>query len=256
MSSKFLLRFILGAVLVVVLYMIWPLPFWLMSERVFLPTANKVSQVVKIGVSPFSLLVKIKDLDQVNKNLENENNSLKAQVATLENENVIAKKVSAELNSSGAGREVLVSRIIGRTPQTFSENLIIDRGTDDSLKVGQAVLSNGYLIGTISRVDGATSEVHLITNHDSLIPAILSTSRESGLVQGGLEGLSLTEIPVDSTVAVGDKVITSGLGNDLPAGILIGDVYQVVKGDKGLFQSAKVNSPIEVSQLEVVSVVK
>lgn len=257
MIKKLSIRTLLAIALLVILYEIWPLPFWYFAKKVILPTGEKVSVGLSYLISPFRFIASISDLDQENKSLQEENKNLTAEVARLNESIHLCSAVNQEVNLSRVtAREMVFAKIIGRTPNTGSQIIVISIGANDGIKEGAAVLSSGYLIGQIKKIDANQSEVRLITSHDSLIPSILEKARETGLTQGGLEGLSLTEVPATTKVSQGDKVLTSGLGGDLPAGILIGKTEAALKERNNLFQSIKISTPVSISSLEVVSVVK
>lgn len=257
MGKKIAFRVFLAIILLVIMYEIWPLPFWFVAKRAILPTSEKVSDGFNVIISPFRFLSRMVNLDRDNKHLEDENKSLKADVVRLTENVHLCSAINSEINLSRlAGFSLVEGRIVGRTPGSFNQDIIVNLGQKDGIKEGAAVLSSGYLIGQVKKVDSTQSEIHLIFSHDSLIPAVLEKSRETGLVQGGLQGLSLTEIPATTQVKTQDRVLTSALGGDLPAGILIGETQEVLKEKNNLFQSVKINSPIEVSTLEIVSIVK
>lgn len=257
MVKKLPFRLFLVAVLMVILYEIWPLPFWYVSKSIILPMAEKTGDFLYNLAGPFRFLGDMSKLDKKNKDLEQENNNLKAQISNL-NENIhlctAFKKESEAYKSSEL--EIIQGKIIGRKATSFNKGIIVNLGSKDQIKEGAAVLSSGYLIGQVKKVEETRSEVKLITAHDSLIPAVLEKSRETGLVQGGLEGLSLTEIPSTTQIKTQDNVLTSGLGDDLPSGILIGMTQEVKKQENNLFQSVKITSPIEISTIEIISIVR
>lgn len=73
------------------------------------------------------------------------------------------------------------------------------------------------MVGRIIDVTALASRVLLITDPSSSISARLQTSRAQGSVQGRLTGnLRMIMIPLEATVEVGDIVLTSGLGGQLP----------------------------------------
>jgi rod shape-determining protein MreC len=146
--------------------------------------------------------------------------------------------------------------VIGRTPYSFNQSIVLDKGSTDGVKEGAAVISQGYLLGRIVVADPRKSEVRLIFSHLSRIPAMIESTHESGLVQGGLEGLILNDVSINAKISPGDKVETSGLGGDLPPGILIGTVSEILGIKGGLFQSAKIESQIKPTSIEVVSIIK
>ena len=239
-----------------VLYQVWPLPFWLFAHRVILPGAYQVGRIYRLVASPFEVIPKIYNLEQRNQELVQENVELRSRVAKAREERDLCLASGKESEKSWIeGYELMVARVVGRTPRDISQKIVIDRGRDDGVKEGAAVLALGHLVGRVDKALSHRSEVLLVSSHFSLVPAVLETSREIGLVQGGLEGLILTEIPASLKVESGEKVITGSLGDDLPSGILIGQASKTTRG-KGLFQQIKLDYPVNISSLEVVSVVK
>jgi len=257
MKKGFLVRFVLALILLLILYEIWPLPFWLFSKKVTLPLAHKSMALIRVFVSPFELVSQINNLSKDNQRLENENQLLKSQGSINSEKAHVCTTLQKEIGISKIGQfDLIPSRVLGRTPSSSNQIIIIDKGKGDGVQSGAAVLSNGYLVGIISQSGEGQSEVKAITSHNSLVPAVLEKSRLTGLVQGGLEGLTLTEVPVSSELTEGETVLTSGLGGDLPSGIIIGKLKGEIIKSSGLFQSSKIDFPIQISSLEVVSVVK
>lgn len=256
MKSKFLIRFLLVIVLIGILYKIWALPFNLLAKRAILPTVEKTGILFAEAKKPFVVLGNIKNLVSQNKRLNDENQQLSAQIASLKDSAHFCTQTQAEISATSAiAQNLVVGKIIGRTPNDFNQTIIVDKGGRDGIKTGAAVVSNGYLIGQVRKVDPSASEVYLITNHNSLIPAVLESSRELGLVQGGLEGLTMIDIPSATKILPNEKVLTSNTGGIVSGGILIGEVVQD-RVSKGLFQSVKISSPVVISKIEVVSIVK
>lgn len=254
-SSKIYLYVVYGLVLLVVLYKIWPLPFQEASKRILLPTVNVLAVMSQKVISPINTLKDLNTLDAKNKALEQENNELKAKIATQEN---LSKNCSLYLKEVGkeSTKNSIVAQVIGRTPGGLNSTLLLNKGSADDISVGDAILSTGYFIGKVKTVNDRTSEVMLIFSHNSFVPVVTNKNNDGGLLQGGLEGLTITDIPINSKAEVGDSVVTSGLGGELPAGLVVGKigVHLGIKGD--LFQKVKVESPINPYQINFVTVIK
>lgn len=139
-------------------------------------------------------------------------------------------------------RRDIAARIIARGALASSD-VIIDRGTNDGVVQGSAVvIGDGYLFGTIASVRASESTVRLIEDPRSAITAtIYGAQKTIGLVVGN-EGavLSLQYIPQDARIAVGDSVVTSGLGGNIPEGLLIGIVETVTTEESAPFVTATV----------------
>jgi rod shape-determining protein MreC len=151
--------------------------------------------------------------------------------------------------------EVLGAHVIGR-PATLWEGLItIDRGTAEGVEAGMPVLSASGLIGQIVDATQHSSRVRLITDQRSGVAAILQSTRAEGIAKGSIDGgLSLEFVSRETTVTVGDVVLTSGMGGVYPKGLLIGEVADVQLSDADLFPHIKVRPSVALAGLEEVVV--
>lgn len=193
-----------------------------------------------------------------NKDLVTENLELQSELAKLseiEYENEILKKELNFSQTKEAQTQLVTAAIIGRT-SGYLKAMTIDKGSDDGLTPGQAVISQGFLVGTMSEVRSNNSEVTLITDFNSLVPVVLQDSRGTGLLRGGLQGLTVEDIPLNIEIKPNENVTTSGLGGQIPTGIAVGRVLAVISRQGEIFQKVTVSSPIDFSKLEVLFIVK
>lgn len=138
-------------------------------------------------------------------------------------------------------------------------DLIIDRGRRDGLRLGLGVISPaGVIVGKLVDVKETTALVCLTTSPNCQLPAAIQNSdKTQGITDGNL-GLTIrmNYIPQLDKVAGGDLVITSGLGGDIPRGLLIGRVSQVYNASNAVWQSATIEPLVDTADLTVVAVVK
>jgi rod shape-determining protein MreC len=211
------------------------------------------------GVSKFfSNLFSLGGITKQNQALIKENLELQSKLSVLaeaQHENEVLKKELGYVSSQN-NLQLLPATIIGRASTGYLSSITIDKGEKDNLKIGQAVVSQGYLVGVVKNVYASTAEITLITDYNSLVPVLLQNSRGTGLLRGGLSGLTVEEIPLNIPIAKDEQVVTSGLGGDIPSGILIGQVSAVVSKEGEIFQKATVNSPIQIYYLKFVFVVR
>jgi rod shape-determining protein MreC len=155
-------------------------------------------------------------------------------------------------------RREIAARIIARGALASSE-VLLDRGTNSGVSVGDAVvIGNGFLLGTIVDADDTQSRVRLIEDPQSAITAtVLGQDKTIGLVAGN-EGavLSLQYVPQSAAIAVGDSVVTSGLGGNIPEGLLIGIVESVTTEESAPFVTATVTPVHDPRTWNVVLVVQ
>ena len=116
-----------------------------------------------------------------------------------------------------------VARVIGRASHPFLQTMILDAGTADGIKPGQAVVDQRGMIGRVFLTGQRTSWVILLTDLNSRIPVSIEPNTDQAIMAG-----DNSPMPVIETLArgvqllEGDQVVTSGDGDILPAGIPIG----------------------------------
>ncbi|HSX14370.1 MAG TPA: rod shape-determining protein MreC [Candidatus Saccharimonadales bacterium] len=207
--------------------------------------SSRSSQITGIG-----------HLQRDNARLQEEVNTLKQRLADdteIRQQNDILRR---QLQIGGAASAQLVAAdVIGYQPDNFRQFLTIAKGSNDGLKVGQAVVADGVLVGTISETSRTSAKVFLLSDPNFKVNGIDQASRASGTVHGQLgSGLVMDKIAQGDSVSPGDTIVTSGLGGDIPKGIIIGQVESVDQRDNQVFQVAQVASTIRVSKLELVFV--
>ena len=235
----------------------WLQPFKDVVYRVSQPVTISLQRLSHNTGNFFTVLSSFRNLSLENEQLRAKNLELQAANTSLkeiEHENTLLKE---ELNFMQTSQLQLISAlIIAKSPSGFVDTVILNRGTQDGVKINQAVVSHGFLIGQVKRVTVHTCEVLLITSNSSKIPALMQQSRGTGLLHGGLSGLHLEDIQLDITIQPGETVISSSLGKLLPQGIPIGTVKEVISSESDMSQAAAVTSPISFSSLEIVFIVR
>lgn len=139
--------------------------------------------------------------------------------------------------------------------------LLIDKGADDSMKVGQVVVFKDNVIGRISQVSPHLSVVSVITHRDSLFTAKTSKTDALGLARGqDGGGVLLDNVVLSDKLQRGDIVITKGdvaaNGQGYPPNLVVGKIVSVSKSPSDLFQTAQVQSLVKFSSLKIVFVIK
>ncbi|HLJ08574.1 MAG TPA: rod shape-determining protein MreC, partial [Acidimicrobiia bacterium] len=132
------------------------------------------------------------------------------------------------------------AQVIGGGPSNQEWTVFLDKGADQGVAVGMAVVAADGLVGRVTLVTGTSSKVLLLLDPTSAVGARLTTTGDTGLITGNGQGdLSLGLFDVTSTVATGEVVVTSGYDNGIyPPGIPIGRVAGVHISDNGLSKVA------------------
>lgn len=150
----------------------------------------------------------------------------------------------------------IASRVIARSPDSWSSNLIIDKGSRNGIKRGMACVTYLGLVGRVIETQGGTSNILLINDPNLSISAMAQRSRQEGLVSGTLgEHLIMKYLPEEPDITVGDTIISSGLNKTYPKGLLIGKVTYIGKEFSGLSSFAIIKPVVNLSNIEEVLII-
>ena len=153
-------------------------------------------------------------------------------------------------------QEYLTADVIALEQTGIARSIIINRGTRDGIAVGMPVSTDLGLVGRIIHVSANASQVQLINDENSAVSSRLQATRAHGSIIGQASGvLRLTMVDLDEEIRQGDLVITSGLGGNFPADIVVGQVTSVRQFEFELFQEAEVRSLVDFETLEFVLVI-
>jgi rod shape-determining protein MreC len=152
----------------------------------------------------------------------------------------------------------VVSRGVFMKADRRNESILINKGESDGLEKGMvAVNSQGIVVGKISGVRSSVSEVELITDEEcELAISIQNQEGTMGIARGEM-GLTvhIDYIPQTQDISKGDRVVTSGLEENVPAGLIIGEVKKVESKSNDVWQTAVVEPLIDLEELTMVAVV-
>lgn len=190
-----------------------------------------------------------------------ENKALTDQLAQVSAENARLQTKLAEAEGFLAQQSSLDAKtfnLIAARPIGASRYLFIDKGTEAGIKVDQAVVFKDNLIGKIQKVSPKRSEVLLTVDPDFKLGAF--TSNAEGKGKGILLGQFGTDMLLDKIlhqepVKKNDLVYTEGTELEIPRGLIIGQVSEVISVDNAVFKQAKVKSMFDIGSLDVVFVI-
>ncbi len=198
--------------------------------------------------------------------LEARNRELQATVDSLMIENVRLREAEIEsanlreqlhFKLSNPTYELLAAEVIGYDPSNLLHYIVIDRGSQDGIASGMPVVTARGLVGKIASVYPHSARVMLLTDPSSSVSALIQSSRASGVVQGsGRLGLTMRYIEQNEQVEVGDIVLSSGLGGNLPKRLVIGKVTSITREQVEMFQEVHVQSAVQFDRLEMVLVIQ
>jgi rod shape-determining protein MreC len=123
----------------------------------------------------------------------------------------------------------VIGNIMDLDLDAFRERVLVDKGANDGIFVGQAVLDSGGVFGQVARVGQLTSEVILLSDASHAIPVQVNRNglRTIAVGTGDMAHLKLPYLSTSADVVAGDLLVTSGLGGVFPAGYPVGTVAEV-----------------------------
>ncbi|MBB3067563.1 rod shape-determining protein MreC [Paenibacillus baekrokdamisoli] len=159
----------------------------------------------------------------------------------------------------------IIAQVVAVSSNPYDATIRINQGSKDGIKPNMVVVTPKGLVGIVSRVDPFYSSVMPLTelNENSTSkPAatVLGKEKESfGVIESyhsDTGKLTMTKIAENDPIAPGDTVITSGLGNVFPRGMVIGKVDSKQVGDFGLTLTATITPAADFDHLTEVFVVE
>lgn len=192
-----------------------------------------------------------------------ENRELRAQIEQMRLEQVRLQQDALQarrLQALFGFKEEFISQtqpaqIIGSSGSDQSRILYIDKGSDDGVRVDQAVIAPDGIVGKVLRVLPTSSQVLMINDQLSGVGAALEKSRLQGILAGTPSGaLIIKYVMKDEKVEPGEAVVTSGGDRIFPKGLPIGKVVES-SGGKDMFLNIRVVPAANLSKIEEVLVV-
>jgi rod shape-determining protein MreC len=169
--------------------------------------------------------------------LQKENNALKQQQLTNSQTLQQVHQLSAENDQLrrllAANERVpvksIMSEILYDARDPFTRKIVLDRGAQQGVELGQPVIDDIGVVGQVTRVFPFTSEVTLLTDKEQAIPVqvVRSGLRSVAYGQGNSGTLDLRFMPANADIKNGDILVTSGIDGVYPAGLSVAKVVHV-----------------------------
>ena len=156
----------------------------------------------------------------------------------------------------------IFSKVIAKDTGVWFETFTLNKGMNDGVKVNMAVVNGDGLIGRVSSVGYNYCIVVSIIDSRSSIAALISRTRDNGMLQGVAETedddleCRMYYLSNLGNVNVGDTVYTSGLDSRFPKGLLIGQVTAVSRSSQSGDRYVSVHPAADFSAIEEVFILR
>jgi rod shape-determining protein MreC len=225
----------------------------------FLPLFGLSDSAQRLGEKAGNALVPrselIRQLDQLQKeNQELKIRAMQAQEAEREN-----GRLRQYFNFSKQDRwKLKLARVVAKDPANWWRTIKINLGSRDGVATNSPVLAADGLVGRVSEVGFAQSQVVLLGDPDCRVAVMIEDTRDNGVIAPSSSSpldntlVDLTYLSRSSPLKAGQRVLTSGLGGVFPKDILVGQIVDFRTIDYGLYNEARVKLEVKMNTLEEV----
>ena len=231
------------------------------AMHVVAPLQSGTARVIKPFRDGWNWMTGLFSAQSQNRSLRTEVQQLRGQLA----QQLLQQQQTTELRGMQAMRDSSVfphgtrfadARVIARSTTAWYSTVTIDAGSDQGVRVNDAVVNGEGLVGRVSAVTPDASEVTLVTDQESYVDAMTVPNGAQGLVAGSVTGdVTLQYVDRSEKVVTGQLVVTSGMkGSIFTRGIPIGQVSAVAQQDVELYQSISVTPYVDFHTLDLVMV--
>ncbi len=219
----------------------------IMTLTVMAPAQKGISLATQF----WDVFIQNRHLRKLNTELSLENQMLReAQLQNVRLRELLGFRERRNLTS------ILLAEVIARDPSRQLNCIEVGCGLKMGVRENMAVVTAQGLVGKVVTVAEDAAIVQLLMDRNCPVSAVVQRSRASGILayEGG-STLRLRNVLSRMDVAVGDSVISSGLGGTFPKGIQLGRVKQVSSHPRELFQEIEVEPFVDFNSLEEVFII-
>lgn len=262
---------------VVIVVILLAVPFFFLRANVRDPRAlNPLDRAIIRISTPFqyaaSLLARgissiigdyvyLVDVKADNRRLAYENARLRARARRLEQLEVESARLKKLLDlRESLPADVVSAHVVSKETTEFFRvaRVTLDRSARN-IRPNMPVVALDGVVGTVHRVAGDTIDVQLTVDSGSGIDVVVERTGARGIVRGTGDrtrySCRVEYVQRTDEVAVGDLLLTSGVGKRFPKGLPVARVTSVVRRDFGIYQSVEATPAVDLSRLDNVLIV-
>ena len=153
--------------------------------------------------------------------------------------------------------EVRVAGIMSVSANPFRHVLVIDKGTNDGVYDGQAMIDANGVVGQVIETGIFSAQAVLISDPDHALPVEINRNglRTIAVGTGEFDRLDLPFLPNSADVSEGDLLVTSGLGGAFPAGYPVAVVGSVTRIPQEPFAAVSAEPAAKLNQVREIMLI-
>ena len=155
----------------------------------------------------------------------------------------------------------VAAEIIAKDPGNWYDTFMINRGSNDGIRVNNNVIAGKGLVGIVTEVGPSWATVRSIIDDSSNVSAMAVSTGDNCIVYGDLELIDEGKLcfeqlyDVEDKVTIGERIVTSNISENYVEGLLIGYVSEVVQDTNNLTKTGTLVTPVDFQHLKEVLVI-
>lgn len=241
-------------------------------------TSEPLAEAAGMIVVPFeksingigSWIGEINQTFQDKQDLIDKNQELQDAVDTLTEQNNILIQNQSELSrlqelynldEEYSSYPKVAARIISKDPGNWYDTFMINRGSNDGIRVDNNVIAGKGLVGIVTEVGPNWATVRAIIDDSSNVSAMTVGTDDTCVVEGELELIDEGKLRFsqlydkDDKVTVGERVVTSNISDKYVEGLFIGYVSEIELDTNNLTKIGTIVTPVDFQHLKDVFVI-
>lgn len=226
-----------------------------LKENVILIDSD-LKNFITDSISIFS----VKNQKEKIKKLTQELEQLKVEITKSKNqeEEINQIKNNLDIKKLESEYQVITSKVINRLPNSWYQEIIIDKGKKDNISVNDTVVTSKGVVGKIKKVKNNTSVVELITkvNKNYKVSGIITKDKTYYLTvnkyeNNNFQGEGITNY---DKVTPGDNIITTGF--NFKKGFSLGTINKIINNTYNTGKIIFITPSVDFDNLTYVAVLK
>ncbi len=198
-----------------------------------------------------------------NVNASKSNEDLKQSIAKLQSEllnTVEIRKENQRLKEllkfgQTLPYQAVLAQIVAWDAASDFKVIRINKGAVDGIRIQSPVVTADGVVGYIYRLTDHFADILTILDPNNRVDGLVARIRAHGIVEGYKDRRALMKyVTRTEPVILDDSVLTSGLGNIYPKGLVIGNVARIERQSYGITQHIEIKPAVDFSRLEEVIV--
>ena len=241
-------------------------------------TSEPLAEAAGMIVVPFeksingigSWIGEINQTFQDKQDLIDKNQELQDAVDTLTEQNNILIQNQSELSrlqelynldEEYSSYPKVAARIISKDPGNWYDTFMINRGSNDGIRVDNNVIAGKGLVGIVTEVGPNWATVRAFIDDSSNVSAMTVGTDDTCVVEGELELIDEGKLRFsqlydkDDKVTVGERVVTSNISDKYVEGLFIGYVSEIELDTNNLTKTGTIVTPVDFQHLKDVFVI-